>query len=170
MRYYAGNKCCSGCGEPGYKKRRSTVDSLCYTCKIHLRKGRAQAEAEKVVKETKSGKYCLTFFNDLVGRYISPRDLNTGLTSLLFQIGEKFHDESQQTDGETVNIGESHTYRRCTGLTIPEEIANILFQIATVIKCMGDENYKEGKKDGINLLKQLNNGEITTGEFIKRTQ
>lgn len=170
MRYYAGNKVCPGCGVPGYKKRRETVDSLCYECEIYIRKGKAQSEAEKAANSLKCGKYCVVHFNDNAGRYLSNGDMNRGFTSLLYQIGEKFHDKSKETKGETVNIGRYNSRRYKNYLVLPEEIANLLEQIATSVTVMGNAHYEEGKKYGVNLLEQLNNNEVTPDDFLRRLQ
>lgn len=89
----------------------------------------------------------------------------TGIMHKIFQSLHKDLDEVHGFEHFDDTFGSNRVEYK-----IPEETGRLLMELSTRVRALQKEEFKKGKAAGTDLLTMLNNNEITTEDFIRRSQ
>lgn len=167
MRRYTGNEPCPGCGKSAQQSPRAYKDSVCFACLRDLKEMKKIKEARKKQSEN----YVMFRVNDLDVKYISSFDSDVydnlvKAFDLFLETLDSPEKASKNTD--YFNHG-SAIYRDSFMLhvvpVIRETTAISLDSLITALEQYSKVVYAQGRLDGSNILKQLNEDKITLQKF-----
>lgn len=190
MKLYEGNAPCPGCGMTGKQKARPSKESLCHDCQNQLEIGRA------ICKERALDRNFYRMddlrLGDMTWYTIPIREVDNALKDLLMKFSEfdRQHVDYKGTPTESQLAGKidattsRNTYvlpdvtfaaaqRLCESIKevcrqLKKDRENYQKELDKQLAEQKNDIYNEGVAHGRDLLRQLNNGEITPNMMLQR--
>lgn len=167
MRRYTGNEPCPGCGKSAQQSPRAYKDSVCFACLRDLKEMKNIKEA----REKQSENYVMFKVNDFDVKYIFSLDSN--VYDDLVKAFDLFLEtlDSPEKASKSVdyfnhgNSSRSDVFQLHVVPIIRETTAISLDAMITALEQYSKYVYLQGKLDGSNILKKLNEDKITLQKF-----
>ena len=188
---YNGNAKCPGCGRPGTEIGRPNKDSLCWECENFIKVGRNVVDYYKLVRRVpvfpEHKQMCMTWYT------IRIRAIDKAVEQLLrtMQVFDYTFCSSMKSINDSLLAGRFDAITSRDNYSIPSAMIDAAKNLCDVVRQVSEDLedkersyekdleyilkqrekdiYKEGIKEGANLLISLNRGEITPEEINKRT-
>lgn len=177
---YSGKEKCPGCRAPGTEKQRSTAKLLCPDCAEALRKGnQLKEDTGKYVKFTTQ-----SILGDIwrvglhhkevpvrlsqaasTGHQFSLYSLSSGVEGFIRALDKSKAYEHNTVDEYYVGATGGHGYSQTYYLTVEDAAAFVTFHKEVCLFITAYETFVKSRH--LNLLRALNNSEITPDQFIK---